>query len=346
MKRVIALLLALVFCFSFAACGSTTQNEKEVEKADTITVTDMAGDEIEIPADTAHNTVATTYGVITPFYVTLKMSDRVLATTMKNKGFLRKVDDVIVNAGDIGNHTLDSEALAAYNPSILMIRTSDTDKKQIGERLGIPTVAVYIESADQVIEAYELIGKMFGCEDRAKELITWINNELDTIKTLASTIPEDEKVTAVCMGSTLGQIAAENMLQVMMIETAGGKSEVTEIADDLMWVDVGVEAVFDKDPEFIFVSSSNPVEYSVEELYEESAWSGMKAIQNRHVFLIPAKLDSWDMPGPAFVLGIYYMMHCMYPNLVTSEMMQEKIDEFYGLFYGKTFTGEELKYEF
>ena len=72
----------------------------------------------------------------------------------------------------------------------------------------------------------------------------------------------------------------------------------------------------------------------------------MKAIKNKKVFMIPAKMDSWDMPGPAFVLGTYYMMHCMYPELVSTETMQQKTDEFYELFYGKTFTGEDIGYEF
>lgn len=344
MKRIISWILAFTMIFMLTACGSDSGNKKE--NKDTITVIDMAGNKVEVPADTANNTVATTYGVITPFYVTLNMSDRVLATTIKNKGFMRKVDETIVNTGDIGNLSIDGEALAAYNPDILMIRTSNEDKAQVGERLGMPTVMVYIETADQVVEAYELMGKMFGREERATELINWINTELEAIKKLAATIPEEKKVTAICMGSKLGQIAGENMLQVMMIETAGGKSEVTEVADDLMWVDVGVETVFNKNSDYIFVSSSYPAEYTIEKLYSDKAWSGMKAIKNKKVFMIPAKMDSWDMPGPAFVLGTYYMMHCMYPELVSTETMQQKTDEFYELFYGKTFTGEDIGYEF
>jgi len=330
---------------SLSACGQKNETEKK-PSTDTITVTDMAGCEVQVPADTRNNTVATTYGVITPFYVTLKMSDRVLATTIKNKGFMRKVDDAIVNTGDIGNLTIDGEALASYDPDVLMIRVSNVDKKQVGESLGIPTVMVYIETADQVIEAYELIGTIFGCEDRANELITWIKSELENIKSLASAIPESEKKTAICMGSRLGQIAGANMLQIMMIETAGGKSEITEISDDLMWADVGVETVFAKNPDVIFVSSSYPSEYTIDGLYADSAWSGMTAIKNEDVYFIPAKMDSWDMPGPAFVLGTYFMMHSMYPELVSSEMMQEKTDEYYELFYGKTFDGSEIGYDF
>lgn len=346
--RLTAICLALTMALSLVGCAKQPANETgdKTSGEKTITITDMAGYEVNIPADTKNNTVATTYGVITPFYVTLNMSDRVLATTIKNKGFMRKADDKIMNAGDIGNRTLDNEALAAYAPDILMLRVTDTDKKAIGDRLGIPTVMLYIETAEEVIETYQILGKIFGCEERSEELIAYINNEMSEIDKLSKTIPDSEKKTAVCMGSLLGQVAGENMLQSMMIEHAGGKSEVTEVSDDKMWVDVGVEKVFDYNPDYIFVSSSNPLDYKIDKLYEESAWSGMNAVKNKTIYLIPAKLDSWDMPGPAFILGIYYMMHCMYPELMPTEKLQEKIDAFYTLFYGKTFTGEDIGYSF
>ena len=67
-------------------------------------------------------------------------------------------------------------------------------------------------------------------------------------------------------------------------------------------------------------------------------------VQNKQMYFSPAKMDSWDMPGPAFVLGIYFMMHCMYPDVCTSEKLQEEIDNFYEFFYGKTFAGDEIGY--
>lgn len=345
MKRIVALLLALIMCFSLVACGTANEEKKdETQDANTITVVDMAGNEVAIPADTKNNTVATTYGVVTPFFVTLQMSDRVLATTLKNKGFLRKVDEVIINTGDIGNLTLDSEKLAALNPSILLCRKTEAEKIAIGEKLNIPTLSIYIESAEEVTGAYTFLGQVFGCEERAAELVSYINDELKDIDKLAATIPEDEKVTAICMGSKLGQISGANMLQTMMIERAGGICTVQEVANDEMWVEVGVEKVFSYNPDFIFVSSSNPLDYKLSNLYEDSSWSGMTAVKNNHMCLIPAKIDSWDMPGPAFVLGIYYMMHCMYPDIMTSEMLQAEIDDFYNTFYGMTFDGETLGY--
>ncbi len=348
-NRVISLVIAFVMCFSMAACsgGGDNSDESSPPKADTITITDMMGREVDIPADTEANTVASTYGVVTPFLVTLQISDRVEAANFKNKSFIRKVDEVIVDTGNIGTTmNLDAEALAACAPDIYICKISDSEKIEVAEKLGIPAVTVSAEVPEEVIETYELLGKMFGAEERAKAITDYINKELAEIDKLAATIPEENKVTAMCMGSELGRVAGQDMLQTMMIERVGGKSVVEDILGDRYWVNVGVEDVFSRNPEYLFITSSNVLEYGIDDLYADEAWSGMKAIKNENVFQIPARIDSWDMPGPGFVLGMYYMMHCMYPDVVSDDLMQEKIDSYYTFLYGKTFTGDEIGYSF
>ena len=348
-NRVISLILALVMCFSMAACGNggDASDDSKVPKEDIITITDMMGREVDIPADTKANTVASTYGVVTPFLVTLQISDRVEAANFKNKSFIRMVDEVIVETGNIGTTmSLDAEALAACTPDIYICKISDTDKIDVAEKLGIPAITISAEVPEEVMEAYTLLGKIFGVEERAKAITDYLNKELAEIDKLAATIPEDKKVTAMCMGSELGRIAGEDMLQTMMIERVGGKSVVDGVIGDRYWVDVGVEDVFSRDPEYLFITSSGVLEYGVDDLYADKAWSGMKAIKNDRVYKIPARIDSWDMPGPGFVLGMYYMMHCMYPDVMTAEMMQEKVDSYYTFLYGKTFTGDEIGYSF
>ena len=345
MKRLISLLLAIIISFSFVACTAKPSEEKN--KTDVITITDMMDRKVEIPADTKNNTVGATYGVATPFFVTLGISDRVLACNFKNKAFIRKVDDVIINAPDIGNTELDAEALAALAPSIYICKgkAQDEDKIAAASKLGIPSIAIEAENPEEVLYCYEMLGKVFGVEERANEIITYIRGEMENIDKLAATIPEEKKVTALCMGSELGRVAGNDMLQTIMLKRVGAKTVVDDIAKDRWWVNIE-EDIFNRNPDFLFVTSSNVLEYKIDKLKSEELWSDMKAIKNDKIFLIPAKMDSWDMPGPGFILAMYYMMHCMYPELVSSEDMQKKVDEYYTLLYGKTFTGDEIGYSF
>ena len=348
-NRITALVLALVMSFSLAACAKQGSVQEDKESEAVITITDMMGREVEVPADTKTTTVASTYGVVTPFLSTLQIADRVLAANFKNKSFYRLAEDPIVDTGNIGTTiVLDAEALAATAPDVYICKISDQEKIDIATRLGIPAVTLSAEVPEEVLEAYTMLGKLLGCEERAKEITDYLQGELDEIDKLAATIPEEKKVTAICLGSDFGRIAGEDMLQTIMLERVGAKTVVDGIIgeEERYWAEVGTEKVLSLNPDFIFVTSSAVLEYKLDDFYTDKAWSAMTAVKDKNIYQIPAKIDSWDMPGPAFILAMYYMMHCMYPDVVSSDMLQEKIDSFYSTLYGKTFTGEEIGYSF
>ncbi len=119
-RKAIALFLVALMSFSLAACagGKNGSDSKQKQNMETITVTDMLGRKVQVPKDTKSTTVASTYGVVVPFLVTLQVGDRAKAVNFKNKKFYRLVDDPIVNVGTIGNRmAMDSEALAKADSS-------------------------------------------------------------------------------------------------------------------------------------------------------------------------------------------------------------------------------------
>ena len=134
-------------------------------------VTDMLGQTVALPENAGKTTVASTYGVVTPFLVTLGAGDRALAVNFKNKQFYRLLGDPILNAANIGTRVaLDSEALATVDPDLFICRTTDTGEMTITKKLGIPTLAITVETPEEVLSAYELLGRTLGCEQRAKEI--------------------------------------------------------------------------------------------------------------------------------------------------------------------------------
>ena len=351
LNRVVALLLALLMCLSVAACagGKEGSDNKQKQNIETITVTDMLGRKVDGPKDTKSTTVASTYGVVVPFLVTLEAGDRAKAVNFKNKKFYRLVNDPIINAGTIGTRvSVDSEALAKVDPDVYICRTTDKADIDLCARLGIPSIAITAELPEEVFQAYELLGELLGCEERAKEVTDYLKNELKDIDALAETIPEEDKVTALCMGSLLSRVASEDMLQTMLLKRVGAITVVDGIKSEQerYWADCGVEKIFELNPDFIFVTSSAALNFSMDDFYKDSAWAAMTAVKNKHIYKMPAKLDSWDMPGPGFILAMYYMMHQMYPDVCTTEMLQNEVDDYYEFFFGRTFTGDEIGYEF
>ena len=127
LNRVVALLLALLMCLSVAACagGKEGSDNKQKQNIETITVTDMLGRKVDVPKDTKSTTVASTYGVVVPFLVTLHVGDRAKAVNFKNKKFYRLVNDPLINAGTIGTRvSIDQDALATDDTAVYICRAT------------------------------------------------------------------------------------------------------------------------------------------------------------------------------------------------------------------------------
>ena len=55
---------------------------------------------------------------------------------------------------------------------------------------------------------------------------------------------------------------------------------------------------------------------------------------------MPTEEDSWEFPGTVSVLGVEYMIHVMYPELLDDEQLDRDVRDFYELTYGISFDYE------
>ena len=67
-------------------------------------------------------------------------------------------------------------------------------------------------------------------------------------------------------------------------------------------------------------------------------------MKNGNVYEMPAEADSWEFPGAVSALGIDYMMHVMHPELLDEKTLEQHVNDFYELTYGRSFDREELGY--
>lgn len=334
MKKILSVIIAFSLLLSLTAC-----NER-LEKAYQITgqIVDGSGRSVNIRSDAKEATVASVYYVAAPFFVALDIEDRVLALNTRNS-FLSTANETLGKAGTVGKGTVDLEKLASYAPTALVHRSNDPKTVEAVERLGIDVICITVESADDIIKTLNLLGTYFGAEEKAKAVSAWFIERIDYIDSIVSEIPENERKTAMLIGGEFGRVAGKDMIQSWMIEKAGGISVVRE-GKNHNWVNIGAEKVLTYDPEYLFCTSSAARSYSIEDLYANNAYSAMTAVMNKHIYDVPTKLDSWDMPGLSCVLGIMYMLHKMYPNYFTVNDLEDEVDGYYRFMYGRCFDKE------
>ncbi|MCL2517784.1 MAG: ABC transporter substrate-binding protein [Oscillospiraceae bacterium] len=290
------------------------------------------------------NTIASVYAVTVPFIVALDLTDRVLAINVKSRFWTDACENLAV-AGSVGRGMVDLEALAKFAPDVLIHRSNDTATVEaVTGKLGIPVLCITVENYDDIIETLTIMGEYFDCGERAKQVCEWLSGKFEIIDAIVASIPDNERVTALMMGGELGRIAGGDMIQSWMIKKAGGNCVASDITNNRNWTNIGVETVFKWNPDYIFCTSSTPLNYTVDGILNDPAWSAMTAVNNSTISIVPAAIDSWDMPGISCTIGTMYMLYRMYPDYFSAEKLQQEIDEYYTFMFGKTFDNAYLGY--
>lgn len=335
LKKILCIILSIVIILSGCKQNSIKNNISDNH------IIDANNNIINIKITKNELTIASVYAVSVPFLSALKLTDRVKAINVKSN-FWKEVDKNYEKADTIGRGTIDFEKLAKVNPDCVIHRSNDKQVKDKIDKLGIDLISIKVENIDDIINTIDILSKYFGVEDRGDLIKNYINNKFDYIDSITESINEDEKKTAILMGSNLGRVAGEDMLQSFMINKAGGKSVVIESKDN-NWVDIGVEKIFKYNPDFIFLTSSAPLNYDENEIYNDKIWSDLNAIKNKNIFQIPTTYDSWDLPGISAVLGTFYMLYKMYPEHFDLNQLRTEINEYYYMMFGQTFDDDFLR---
>ena len=311
------------------------------ETETTMTVIDQAGREVTVVRNP--ESIALCYRVVIRFLINLGVGDRITGIG-KSEPFLEEVQPSLKDCTDVGKGVADIEALAELKPDLFIHKASDTETLEAVQKIGIPAVGISVETPDEMVTALDLLGKVCGAEEKAQKLIDLYKSSIERSRKLSDSISDEDRKTAIVMGSSIGKVADESMLQGKMLETAGAVNCASDLKATELWPTAGTEQIFRWDPDFIFITGSEASVYSAKDIYSDPAWSELKAVKNGHVVMIPAKNDSWEFPGVISALGIDYMMSVMYPELMSEGELENNVSAFYELAYGRSFSREELDY--
>ena len=344
--KLTALILALFMLFFLTGCDGNGQNgsgEKPgtitAETDDSITIVDQAQREVTVPKKI--DSIATSYRVIIRPIISLGAGDKIKGCG-KTEDFLFTLQPSMKKAVDVGKGVADREALAELEPDVYFNKANDTETLDNVEKLGIPAIGLSFEDTEEMITALDILGKVLGRQEKAEKLIGYYNEKIAADEKFAESVKD--KKTAIVMGSSIGKVADGTMLQGNMIKMAGGINAAEDLEATELWPTAGTEQILDWDPDYIFITGSEGANYTAEDIYSKKAWSEMKAVKNKHVYVMPAAKDSWEFPGVQSVLGIDYMISKMYPEKMPEKKLRKNVDEFYKLSYGKAFTPKQLGY--
>ena len=98
------------------------------------------------------------------------------------------------------------------------------------------------------------------------------------------------------------------------------------------WLDISAEQLAAWDPEVIFAVQY--AQYTLDDIRNDPALSGVRAVAENRLNIIPSPIEAWDYPQPSSILGLLWMTHILHPELVSREEYFTEARNFYRTYFG------------
>ena len=380
-RKALACLLALGILAGAAGCGQSAQNgdtaaedtqsaetdaaetaetetaEADTDAAGTRLITDSEGREVEIP-EKVESIVCLNVGALR-YTCYMQAQDLVIGVEdyEKEQSISRGYNYVnfelfqdLPVVGNNGEH-YPEEIISADPDVIVMSAYDDSDADSLQEKTGIPVVVV--PGSDSMMdegayETFRIMGELYGKEDRAQELIDYMDSIKEDLETRTADVAEEDKLTAYVAGvSYKGAHGFEGTEAGYGPFAAINAKNLADETGQTGPFDIDPEQVLAWDPDVIFVDfngldmvnedyASNP------EYYEQ-----LTAVQEGRVYSQISFRSSASNLDTALA-DTYYAASVLYPEQFADVDPEEKAAEIFEMLLGENFY-EDLKangYEF
>ena len=363
MKKLLSLLLAFVMLLSLCACAPQDTGDDQPAGDETITVTDMIDRQVTVKPGSYKRVVCVGAGALRMYtYIgdvallcgvedidntTLaerpKMFDSVARPYMLAYG---EEFSALPSCGVGGPaaQSAEAEKILACNPDIVISEFEDVAKSDaLQEQLGVPVITLNVGPQGVFDEVFagsmELLGKIFGKEEKAASLNKFIADEKAAIEAAVADIAEEDKPNVyICglgnWGTTNHLMTAENYVS---FEIAGVKNVLSGLGiqgvgaiEEEKFVDIG------KDMDIIIMDAA--AVKNIKPLYAEDStmFDTCKAWQNGEVYLEMA-YNAYYTNFEISLINTWFIAKTVYPEAFADVDMTAKTNE-----VTKAFLGVEL----
>lgn len=358
MKKLLALLMACVMVFGLCACGSSAPAEAPAaivpaadeppaaEAPTTQIVMDSLGREVEVPLE-VNRIVALSN--VPRMVVFLGLADKVVGYSgmepdkvTPQTAYAYAVKDIwadvpIVGTDAGGNTDYYPEQIIAVQPDVILCGYAQEAAEQLYAQTGIPVVSVAMGKLFQedYNEALRLIAKVCGVEDRAEEVINYINTCLEDLDSRTRDIPDDEKPSCLSAAATFkGAHGVEGVrVNDQVLAAVNAKDVTAGQAEGEKSMEVDLEQILAWNPDFIFC------DYGGVKLVQNNAaenpdfYAQLTAYNENRIYQYPSSTSYYsnvEIP----LANSYFVGKLLFPERFADIDVTEKANEIFKFFLG------------
>ncbi|MDG6256656.1 MAG: iron ABC transporter substrate-binding protein [Methanomicrobiaceae archaeon] len=221
--------------------------------------------------------------------------------------------------------------------------TSGAEADTLHDKTGIPVVAFpygSLRNEAEKVEMYDglrVMGEAIGREDRAEEVIAYIEATMADLERRTGDIPAEERkrvyIGGVSSAGAHGIISTEPAYPPFLWVHADNIASGLGTAH----VDVAKEALVDWDPEYIFIDAGTlqmDNEGAIGQLKTDPALRGLSAVNEGNVYgVLP--YNFYNVNYETVFADAYFIGKVLYPDRFEDIDPEEKADEIFAFFVGE-----------
>jgi iron complex transport system substrate-binding protein len=180
------------------------------------------------------------------------------------------------------------------------------------EKLNLTVLGIDAENLDKILSSIELLGKVTGKTKAADDLVSSLNNRINTVSTKIGELKSgtSPRVFFLTWHDPIWTAGSGTLINELMTRAGG-----TNIASDLSGhSQIDLETVIQRNPQIIFVlSSMGDQNTSLEYLKTEPRFQATDALKNNQVYLVDT--DIFGRTTPRAVDGLEQMAKLIHPEV-------------------------------
>lgn len=317
-----------LLCWSFCASVSAAQ---------TRTVTDGAGRQVQIPARIERVFAAGSPAAITLFTLA---PDKLLGWTApltdEDKAYLPARAAALPVLGRLTGraNTANVESVLAAKPDVI-IDLGDVDPTHVSlaertqAQTGIPYL-IYDGKLDRTAELYAALGDALGETQKARELADYSRRVLSELRDGMARVGAVHRPRVYYARGPDGlETALKGSINAQILDYVGAENVATS-ADRHNIASVSPEQILAWDPEAVITLDQR----FYRAVWTSPVWQGVKAVREKRVYLVPAAPFPWFDEPPAVnrLIGLRWLASLLHPDVFGRDL-RETAGDFYARFY-------------
>lgn len=295
--------------------------ETQIENFNPVSFTYTEGGEVHnILVESPRQRAVTLSQFMTEMLLALGLEDQMVGTALLDNPILPEFEEAYnkIPVLEIGEgHAISKEAFIATGADFVSGWDSSISEQTTGsadELISKDITPFMAKSYDvdatveTVYEDFELLGKLFGVEDRALEVIEQMKGDIKRVTDQVGSIKEEDRVKMMVYDSGENDAMVVGIgLANNLIELAGGSNVFAEDANQ-PYINVSWESVVAKNPEVILVTdymAGASAQDKIDFLKAHPALKDVPAIKNNKIYVVGLADLSPAIRNPKLIEQMY-----------------------------------------